>query len=595
MQRTETILGIIQERGKQRLPVERLYRQLYNRELYLIAYQKLYQNQGSMTPGTTDETIDGMSLAKIDNIIAQLRAERYRWTPARRIYIPKKSEGKRRPLSIPCWSDKLLQEVMRMLLQAYYEPQFSSSSHGFRPNRGCHTALAEIKHWTGTHWFIEGDISRCFDTLDHQVLLTILSEHIHDQRFLKLIEHLLQAGYLEEWKYHKTLSGSPQGGVISPLFSNIYLNKFDQFVENQLSPKYNQGIDRRTNPACNKLYTQINFKRRHNQFEGIKQLRKQIRQIPSTDVYDPCYRRLRYVRYADDWLFGFIGPKSEAEEIKAQLVIFLQEKLKLKLSTEKTLITHARTQAARFLSYDVVVQYNDTKRRHNRRCVNGIIGLRIPKAIIQAKCATYMKRSQPVHLPQRMENSDYAILIEYQAEYNGVVQYYKMANNLYHLHRLYYVMQASLAKTLAGKHKSTATKISKKYGTMIATPFGSLKAMQVIVQRGENKKPLIAKFGGIPLRRETKTTINDQPTQVYSKHSDLLNRLLADACELCGDTKNCEVHHIHKLNDVNKPGRKPKSAWAVKMSALRRKTLVVCRRCHLDIHHGDKTKQRSME
>src|SRR6516164_8717491 len=216
MRNADTVLGVIRERGRRRLPLEDIYRQLYNRDLYLRAYGRIYRNDGAMTPGSTPETVDAMSLGKIDTIIGSLRQEAYRWTPARRTYIPKKS-GKLRPLGIPTWSDKLLQEVIRSLLEAYYEPQFSGRSHGFRPGRGCHTALEEIqRQWRGTVWFIEGDITDCFGSLDHSIMRSMLAEKIHDGRFLRLIDGLLQAGYLEDWRYHETLSGAPQGGILTP-------------------------------------------------------------------------------------------------------------------------------------------------------------------------------------------------------------------------------------------------------------------------------------------------------------------------------------------------------------------------------------------
>ncbi len=174
MRKAETVLSVIRERGKRGLPLTDVYRQLYNEELYLRAYGRIYRNDGAMTRGMTDETVDGMSREKILSIIEALRGERYRWTPVRRVEIPKKN-GKTRPLGIPTWSDKLLQEVMRLIMEAYYEPQFSDLSHGFRPQRGCHTALASIQRgWTGTKWFIEGDIKGCFDNIDHEVLLKIL-------------------------------------------------------------------------------------------------------------------------------------------------------------------------------------------------------------------------------------------------------------------------------------------------------------------------------------------------------------------------------------------------------------------------------------
>jgi retron-type reverse transcriptase len=215
MQKAEVVLGVLRERGRQGLPLTQLYRQMFNRELYLLAYGNIYSNQGAMTPGASEETADGMSGEKIGQITGLMRNERYRFSPARRVYIPKKN-GKLRPLGLPSWSDKLVGEVVRLLLEAYYEPVFSDRSHGFRKRRGCHTALREINDtWTGTTWFIEGDISDCFGSLDHEILLGILAEKIHDQRFLRLIRNMLKAGYLEDWVHHETLSGSPQGGLCS--------------------------------------------------------------------------------------------------------------------------------------------------------------------------------------------------------------------------------------------------------------------------------------------------------------------------------------------------------------------------------------------
>src|SRR6201997_2636208 len=249
MQDAETVLDVLRERGRRGLPLTQLYRQLFNPQLYLLAYGRIYANKGAMTAGVTQETVDGMSLGKIDRIIGAMRAERYRFRPVRRVHIPKKN-GKLRPLGLPTWSDKLVGEVVRLLLEAYYEPGFSGFSHGFRRGRGCHTALREINNtWTGTVWFVEGDISDCFGSLDHEILLSIMAEKIKDQRFLRLIRNMLKAGYLEDWDYHETLSGCPQGGVVSPILSNIYLHKLDEFVEQELIPQYTRGTSRRKNPG----------------------------------------------------------------------------------------------------------------------------------------------------------------------------------------------------------------------------------------------------------------------------------------------------------------------------------------------------------
>src|SRR5260370_32556402 len=218
MRTADAILAIIHERGKKGLPLERVYRLLFQRDLYLMAYGKIYRNAGAMTPGSTSETVDEMSLGKIDAIIEALRYERYRWTPVKRTYIEKKHSTKKRGLGLPTWSDKLLQEVIRLILESYFEPQFSPHSHGFRPGRGCHTALREIDHtWLGTTWYVEGDIKACFDSSDHTILVQIIAEHIHDERVLRLIQNLLQAGHVEDWKYYATLSDAPHGTIRNPV------------------------------------------------------------------------------------------------------------------------------------------------------------------------------------------------------------------------------------------------------------------------------------------------------------------------------------------------------------------------------------------
>src|SRR5215469_10809378 len=362
MQTAETYLELVRERGKQGLPRERVYRQLFNPDLYLMAYGKIYRNAGAMTHGVTDETPDGMGLPKIDAIIEALRYERYHWLPARRTYIPKQN-GSKRPLGLPVCSDKLVQEVIRLILQAYYEPQFSPHSHGFRPQRSCATALREIYyHWAGTSWFIEGDISHCFDSLDHELLLAELQEHIHDSRFLKLVPELLEAGYMEEWTLNQTWSGVPQGGIVSPLLSNILLNRLDSYVETVLIPQYTKGVKRKLNPEYVHLMNNSRYHRKRGRVEKAEALRTQAQHLPAVAIHDPDYRRLKYVRYADDFLLGFVGPKAEAEEIKRQLRTFLREELKLELSEDKTLITNARKEAAKFLGYEVTtLQANDKR------------------------------------------------------------------------------------------------------------------------------------------------------------------------------------------------------------------------------------------
>jgi group II intron reverse transcriptase/maturase len=586
MRTAETVLGVIRERGRRGLPLERLYRQLFNPQLFLLAYGRIYANKGSMTPGVTGETVDGMSLAKIESIIEALRGERYRWRPVKRIYIPKRN-GRQRPLGLPTWSDKLVAEVVRLLLEAYYEPQFSDSSHGFRPGRGCHTALSEVAvAWTGTHWFVEGDISDCFGSLDHEVMIAILAEKIHDGRFLRLIERMVKAGYLEDWRWNATLSGAPQGGVASPILSNIYLDRLDRFVEQRLLPEYNRGSRRRGNPTYLANKTRIYRSRQRGDTETARLLSQLNRRLPSQDPDDPSYRRLRYVRYCDDWLLGFAGPKHEAEQIKSRIGEFLREELKLELSESKTVITHAASQAARFLGYEVRTQHNDTKITRGRRAVNGVMGLFVPKTVIRERCARYTRHGKPAVRGQLLHDQDYTIVEKFGSEYRGFVQYYLLAQDVARLNGLHWVMETSMLKTLAGKHKSTVTAMARKYKAVIDTRDGPRTCFQATVPR-EGKRPLVARFGGIPLKRKrTAVLVDRKPVMTTRRRNELIHRLLAGKCEHCGAGDGLEVHHVRKLADLNRPDRPERPEWVRLMAKRKRKTLVVCSACHHAIHAG---------
>jgi len=589
MRNAETVLNIIRDRGLRKLPLEDVYRQLFNPDLYLRAYGRIYANEGAMTQGVTPETVDGMSLAKIDKIIEALRFERYRWTPVRRIDIPKKN-GKTRPIGILTWSDKLLQEVMRSLLEAYYNPQFSDLSHGFRPGRGCHTALREVQRtWKGTKWFIEGDVKGCFDNIDHAVLLAILREKIHDNRFLRLVENLLKAGYCEQWSYKPTFSGTPQGAGVSPILANIYLDKLDQFVENTLIPENTQGRRRRKHAEYNRICGVIERDRKRERFDRLNELGKQLQQFPCLDPYDPDYRRLRYLRYADDFLLAFVGPKAEAEKIKERLATFLREQLKLELSVEKTLITHASKDQARFLGYDIVVQVPQTKHDHRgRRTVNGTIALRVPAAFVEERCKRYVRAGVVMHRVELINDSDFSIVAKYQSEYRGYVAYYALAQNLAWLNKVHWTLQTSLMKTLARKHDMSVSQVARRYKTTRQTPSGPRKCIQVTVQR-EGKEPLVAYFGALSLKRRLEAVLNDGPKLPQFRGTELLKRLLANTCELCGSERTeskIEVHHIRKLADLKVPGRKEKPLWMRTMASRKRKTLVLCLECHHDLHAG---------
>ena len=592
MRDATTVLGMLHDRGTRGVKVDELYRQLYNPHLYLRAYGRIYSNDGAMTKGINDDTADGMTLNKIKAISEALKAGTFRWTPVRRTYIAKKN-GKQRPLGLPSFTDKLVQEVIRSLLEAYYEPQFSEASHGFRPQRGCHTALSQIQHtWTGCKWLIEGDIRSCFDRLDHSVMLSILAQNITDQRFLQLIKRLLQAGYLEEWHYHATYSGSPQGGVCSPILANIYLNQLDQYIEQELLPRFTQGAERHPNREYARLRQRAVRLKMKGEMAQAERLMKKIRELPAGDPNDPTYRRLHYVRYADDTLIGLIGTKKEAKEIKERLRTYLHETLKLELSEEKTLITHTATQAARFLGYDIVGGYQNDRlfaeknqpKRIKRRRLNGTMRLRVPAEVLEKKRREYQHRGKPLRRMTLAPKSDSTILNTYQDEYRGLYQYYQYAEKVSWLNRLHWDMEQSVVHTLAAKYQTRCTTILKRLKTSMETPHGVRTCLQVTI-RQEGKKPRVATFGGIPLKRNKQAVLVDQvPTPIRYEQKEVIRRLMRGTCELCEMKEEaCVVHQVKKLVDLERMGKK-RPLWAQVMLKRRRKTLIVCQSCHSVIH-----------
>ena len=489
-----------------------------------------------------------------------------------------------RPLGMPTWSDKLVGEVVRLLLEAFYEPQFSDSSHGFRRFRGCHTALREISNtWTGTTWFIEGDISDCFGSLDHEILLGILAEKIHDNRFLRLMRNMLKAGYLEDWEYHDTLSGCPQGGMVSPVLSNIYLDKLDKFVERELVPQYTRGARRKPNPEYSRTASRLRRARQCGDRAAARDLEKQLRTLPRDDPMDPGYRRLKYIRYADDHILGFIGPKAEAEEIKGRLAAFLRETLGLELSDAKTLITHARSQRARFLGYDISVWHCNTKITSGRRAANGKIVLRVPPDVVTAQCARYREHGKPWHRSRLQNLGDYDIVRKYGAEYAGVVNYYLLAYDVWRLTRLRWNALTSMLKTLSAKHGSTVSKMAARHKAKVETRDGLRTCFEARKHR-EGKPDLVARFGGIILRQDRRAVIRDPaPAPAPYPRKELIRRLRRRECELCETGTTVAVHQVTGLKELGKPGP-GQPAWAVLMAKMRRKTLIVCAACHDWIH-----------
>ena len=574
----------------------KLYRYLLRPDIYFVAYKNLYANSGAATKGVNEDTADGFSEAKIDSIIKALADETYQPMPVRRTYIQKKNNRKKlRPLGIPTFTDKLVQEVLRMILEAVYEPIFLDVSHGFRPKRSCHTALKQLRReFNGTRWFVEGDIKGCFDNINHAVLVGLLSNKIKDARITKLIYKFLKAGYLENWQYHKTYSGTPQGGIISPLLANIYLHELDKFVMKLKSEFDTPGVGQIT-PEYRELHneikrlshrlTKVTGEEREMALAEYKPKRQKLMTIPCTAQTD---KKLKYVRYADDFLIAVKGNREDCQWIKSKLAEFIGDTLKMELSEDKTLITHS-SKCARFLGYDVRVRRSGKIKRGGpghvkMRTLNGGVELLVPlndkiRQFVFTKGVAIQKEDGsmfPVHRKYLVGLTDLEIVSVYNAELRGICNYYGMASNFCKLHYFAYLMEYSCLKTLASKHKTSLSRtIDKfndgtgKWGIPYETKLGS-------------KRRYFANYADCKGKGSATDYISNAAVVYGYAVNTLENRLKAKVCELCGTTESdhYEVHHINKLKNL-----KGKERWEIAMIAKHRKTLVVCRDCHRSIIH----------
>ena len=599
MRSPERVLNSLNEHSKDSsYKFERLYRILFNEELYYVAYQKIASNGGSTTKGSDGRSIDEMSLARIETLIASLKDESYQPHPSRRVHIPKKN-GKTRPLGIPAFEDKLVQEVVRMILEAIYEGHFETTSHGFRPKRSCHTALLHIqKTFSGAKWFIEGDIKGFFDNIDHDVLVGILRERISDDRFIRLIRKFLKAGYVEDWTFHNTYSGMPQGGIVSPILANIYLDKLDKYVKEYIR-HFDMGTKRRPGKESNDLANER--KRTVRKLKKIKDgtekaalvarlkaIEQERAAFPSGDEMDGSYRRLKYIRYADDFILGVIGSKEDALRIKEDIKSFLSESLALELSEEKTLITHTG-KSAKFLGYEITVTRNNHQRRdvqgRLRRTYGKRVRLNVSMATLRDKLLEYgameikLRNGKEIWKPKCRSglifNDDLEILDRYNRETVGFCNYYLIANNCVVLHNFRYIMEYSMYKTFAGKYRSTVRKINKKY-----------RLNKLFTVKYEQKGVIKSRtFYKTSFKRRTTAFNGSCDIEPYSiadvSRTNLTDRLKAEKCELCGATGKLIMHHVRNLKDL-----KGKESWKRLMSARKRKTIALCPSCHRLRHLG---------
>ena len=591
--------------------VNGLFRLATNPEvLWKQAYANIYSNKGAITKGVDRNTLDGFSEERVNHLIGLLARREYCPKPVRRTYIPKKN-GKLRPLGIPTGDDKLVQEVVRILLEQIYEPIFSENSHGFRPGKSCHSALRQVKNvWNGTKWIIEFDIKGFFDNINHNKMIEFLEKKIDDKRIIHIIRQMLKDGYAQDWKYNATWSGTPQGGVISPILANIYLHELDTFMEDMIC-QFNKGERRKDNPDYKKLCRQMvitnrklrelrqKFKEgkplndaRKEILRERREIQKKMRVINSRLHVDSEYRRLRYVRYADDFIIGVIGTRKEAESIMLQVKEYINNILLLEVSEEKTCIADAND-GVRFLGYDIKT-YTSAKTTKiawgkgtcNRRTISEKMQLHIPseKMFQYASKNGYgdMAIFRPKSRPALLRRSDVEILMTYNAEMRGLANYYSLAQGYKTaLQRVIGLAQWSFFATLSHKHKSSIGKIARK--------------MKLSAQSGYELK---VNVNGIPKSYRLFRLKDHEPPKIHNSNvdtpwdttrftmtrSELVQRLNANTCEYCGKTGGyMEVHHIKALKDVQ--GKK--QLWQQMMCAMRRKTMVLCVDCHNELHRRD--------
>lgn len=578
-----------------------LYRLLYKRDLYIIAYETLKSGEGNMTAGSDGETIDGFSANRINSLINSIKDESFSFNPARRVDIPK-ANGKTRPLGIASPTEKVVQQVILFILEAIYEPTFSERSHGFRAGRGCHTALQEFRNnWSGVNWVVEGDIKGFFDNISHNILIDILKERIDDERFINLIRKALNAGYLQFGQFINSIVGTPQGSVVSPILANVYLDTFDKWVEKEVIEKLNKGKIKKVHPERRKLQRRnLRIKEKISEIDNEQEIKnlqeemkenlKKLKSIPNI-LDDDSYVRVKYIRYADDWIIGVNGSRKIATEVRQRCADYLSKNLELELSFEKTHIRHAKTEYANFLGTFIKVG-NDGEGK--KATLTSKKGHRFKKTVtgwlpnMVAPTSSIVKRlagrgiCHPDGKPKSKagwSNLDDIQIVElYSSIWRGYLNYYSFVDNRTNLRRIQYILQYGCAKTLADKHRSSVRKIFKKHGFHLKMEIKNDKSEVVRVTTFPHQKTLVRQPNNFLV---TDKNVNGGGKAAFFHRMRTRSKLDAPCC-ICDAKENIEMHHVRSIRKI---GDEVKGFTKI-MRAINRKQIPVCKECHVKIHNG---------
>ena len=573
-----------------------IFRILNKDEIWIAAYEKLKGNKGAMTPGSSEETMDGMSLERLKRLQSEVCSGKHKFKPVKLIYIPK-ADGRRRPLGLPTANDKIVQEVMRIILDAIYEPVFVNESFGFRAGLGCHDALSHVeKKFRWVDYVIEGDIEQAYPTIDHKILMKILQKRIDDRRFMNLVWKLLKCGVLDEERIQCSRMGVPQGSIVSPILADIYYHELDEFVYT-LKDKYDTPISEQNklkSPAYKTLehkISKISEKMRLHDPQSTERelLAKELKTLRAerlqTDSLKDKTIRIEYVRYADDWMIGVSGNRKLAYEIKENVSNFMKNYLAQNIHPLKTKVTNLRKGNVHFLGYEIFLPKNRPISSYKGKGVKTIrrgqprLRFDVPVAKLTKRYAErgYLKQKpkgvRPISRSSYTVLEDHVIVSHYRSLWLGIFNYYSGCTKRGRLQYIHYLLHMSCAMTLGHRHRMSCSKIFKKHGKTLTVKIESTGKKVSFPYKTSwkinERKWLHGKKVEIPNNRHVKNLVSSSS--------------LGLPCAICdSDEGPIEMHHV---KHVRKQGFRYKG-FHHQMALLNRKQIPLCKCCHKNVHAG---------